>query len=102
MNELLNKAIAAHGGWSRWQRIRRLTAEATIGGAVWSTKGKGGLFEDVRTTIDPHRPHAEYAPFRAPGQQSVWEPERTAIENERRLRPGCCRDRHSRRRHRVS
>ncbi len=82
MDKLLDTAIEAHGGWDRWQRATELTAQAKIGGALWPAKGRGGLFDDTRITIDPHRPHSEYSPFRVAGQHTVWEPERTTIETD--------------------
>ena len=34
MSDLLEKPIAAHGGWDRWQKFAKLTAQATIGGGL--------------------------------------------------------------------
>jgi hypothetical protein len=80
MSNLLDTVIAAHGGWERWQQVTRLTADASIGGLLWQMKGRVGVLDNVRVAADPRRQHVEYSPFRTPGQHSVYEPERTAIE----------------------
>ena len=54
MSDLLEKPIAAHGGWDRWQKFAKLTAQATIGGRLWPASGKGGISDDVRIVVDPH------------------------------------------------
>jgi len=79
MSELLDFAIAAHGGWDRWENISRIVAKARIGGALWGMRGKAGILDDVTVTALAHSPHLEYAPFGAAGRHSLWEPDLTAI-----------------------
>jgi hypothetical protein len=79
MGNVLDRTIAAHGGWDRWREIRRLAARARIGGGLWPSRGKAGVLDDVLVTIDTGQQHVEYAPFGAPGRHSVWEPGRTAV-----------------------
>lgn len=79
MNELVDLAIAAHGGWERWQQLRKLTAHVSVGGAMWHVKGWPDVFANARVTIEPHRQHVEFSPFVDVGRHSVYEPERTAI-----------------------
>ena len=79
MSDLLELAIAAHGGMQRWQRLTKLTAHASIGGAIWQLKGRAGVLADVHITVDPHRQHVEYLPFGIPGRRSIYEPQGTAI-----------------------
>jgi hypothetical protein len=82
MSELLDKAIAAHGGWDRWRAASKISAHAAIGGGLWGLKGKGGILSDVRVQLDPHRQHLEYSPFGAPGRHSVFETDLTTIETD--------------------
>ena len=63
MSNLLETAIEAHGGWERWQQIKKLTAHASINGGLWNLKGWPQVFADTRVTIDPHRQHAEFSPL---------------------------------------
>lgn len=82
MIDLLEKAIAAHGGWERWQRAKTLTATASIGGSIWPLKGQGGVLDNVRITADPHRQYVAYAPFGAPERHSAYQPGWTSIKTD--------------------
>jgi hypothetical protein len=79
VNDLLDLAIAAHGGWERWQQIDRLTAHAAIGGAAWHIKGWPDVYADIHAAVDTRRQHTELSPFLTKGQYAVYEPDRTAI-----------------------
>ena len=79
MSDLLETAVAAHGGWERWQGLKKLTAHVSVQGGMLHAKGKAGALADVHITLDPHRQRVERSPFGAPGRHSVYEPERTAI-----------------------
>ncbi|WP_176598110.1 MULTISPECIES: hypothetical protein [Sphingobium] len=79
MSDLLEQAIAAHGGWERWRQLKTLNAHAAIGGALWHLKAWPDVFADVRVVADPHRPRAQYAPFIDIGRHSLFEPDRVAI-----------------------
>jgi hypothetical protein len=37
-HDLLTLAIASHGGQARWDAIRTVTAELSIGGALWGVQ----------------------------------------------------------------
>jgi hypothetical protein len=43
LNELFELAIAVHGGLERWTAISQITADLSIGGGVWTAKGKAGI-----------------------------------------------------------
>lgn len=79
MSDLLETAIAAHGGWERWQQLEKLAAHVSVSGGLLQAKGRADALADVHITLDPHRQHVERSPFGAPGRHSVYEPERTAI-----------------------
>jgi hypothetical protein len=82
MSELLDLAIAAHGGWERWRRLETLTAHISVTGGLLHLKGWPTAFADTSIAIDPHRQHAEYPRFVEAGRRGVFEPERTAIVTE--------------------
>lgn len=79
MTELLDLAIEAHGGWKRWQKLSRVSAQANLGGGVWARKGQTGT-PNVRITAEFHAQHVELDPFKAPGTRGVYEPGLVAIE----------------------
>lgn len=79
MTDLLDIAIEAHGGWTRWAEIRTLRAHIEVGGAVWQLKGWPGAYADIHASVETQRQRVEYAPFLERGQRGVYEPARTAI-----------------------
>lgn len=79
MSDLLELAIAAHGGWERWQHINRLTAHIAVSGGLFHVKGWSDAYADIHAAIDTRRQHTEISPFLKKGQHAVYEPDRTAI-----------------------
>ncbi|WP_326914681.1 hypothetical protein [Sphingopyxis chilensis] len=79
MTDLLNLALKAHGGLDRWQKVKTLEARASVGGAIWPLKGWEGHLEDASFTVDAQHQHVEYRSGAAPGQRSIYEPDRTSI-----------------------
>ena len=47
MNDLLSAAVNAHGGLSRWNQLKTVTATLAITGAIWEVKGKPDALKDV-------------------------------------------------------
>jgi hypothetical protein len=54
MQGLLALAIESHGRQDRWSAIRSITAELSIGGALWEIKGKAGILSDAHYEADVH------------------------------------------------
>jgi len=77
MRDLLDLALAAHGGWDQWQHLSKLTASASIGGGLWAVKGKDGILDNLVVEVDCHR---QYAVFFSSERRSVYTPSQTAIE----------------------
>lgn len=82
MGDLLDLAIAAHGGWERWRQIGNIHAHLAVGGTIWSMKGWPDAYADVHCSVSTRRPHTEFTPFLKAGQHCVWEPQRTAIVSD--------------------
>src|SRR4051812_40911937 len=78
MNDLLDSAVAAHGGLDRWNETGSISFDAAIGGAFWHIKGKGDALQEVRWKADPTRQRVTIA---SPGHNKggVYEPHRVAI-----------------------
>ena len=79
MSDLLDLAISAHGGWDRWMSITKLTADITLGGAIWRLKSQAGALNEIRVDLSAHEQHLEIRPFGRAGQHSVYRPDCTAI-----------------------
>jgi len=81
MNDLLAFALQAHGGLERWNRYNKLSAEVSIGGAIWHLKQQAGMLTDKVIEIDTHHERVSITPFGAPQQRSVFVPGRLTRES---------------------
>ncbi|HEY3560192.1 MAG TPA: hypothetical protein VGL05_22145 [Kribbella sp.] len=81
MNELLEKAVAAHGGLDRWNEIKSMTVDASITGALFHAKGQPDALKDVRVEVDTTR---ELVTIDVIGQdkRSVFEPDRIVLQRK--------------------
>jgi hypothetical protein len=80
MNDLLAFAIDAHGGLERWNEFTKLSAEVSIGGAIWDVKQQPGLLNDKVFDIRTQEQRLTISPFSAPSLRSVFVPGRLVIE----------------------
>jgi hypothetical protein len=55
MNNLLQTAVATHGGLQRWHEINTIKVAASIAGAIWFVKGQGDYLKNVVMTVDTKR-----------------------------------------------
>lgn len=55
MNDLLQSAVAAHGGLARWHEITTIKVAASITGAIWFVKSQGDYLKNVVMTVDAKR-----------------------------------------------
>ena len=79
MNDLLENAVAAHGGLDRWSQVKSITVDASITGAFWHLKGQGGALKDVRLEVDTTRQLVTIE-FAGQGKRSVFEPHRVVVQ----------------------
>src|SRR5260370_41322688 len=75
MNDLLESAVAAHGGLDRWNQLTSLTVDASITGALWHVKGVPDVLKDVRLAADTKRQRLAID-FVGQDKPSVFEPSR--------------------------
>ena len=66
--------------WNHWQHPPKMRPSVSIGGRLWTMKGKGGILDNIMVELDCHRQHVVYTPFISSKQRSVYTPSRTAIE----------------------
>ena len=55
MSDLLEEAVAAHGGMDQWNSVTSIDVAASITGATWFVKGKGDALKNVRFEVDTIR-----------------------------------------------
>lgn len=81
MNDLLQVAIDAHGGLSRWNQLKRVNASLSITGAIWQVKGKPDILKDVSIESELHQERLT-THFNGKGIRTVFEPNRVIVETE--------------------
>src|SRR5260221_1201023 len=80
MNDLLARAIAAHGGLERWNTFNKLTATVVAGGGLLPMKGLEADTNPLETTVTLHQESASISPFGQPDWRMAFTPDRVAIE----------------------
>src|ERR1700738_5620038 len=82
MEDLLALAVDAHGAMRRWDAIQTVTADLTIGGALWDLKGKTGILKEARYEADVHIQRATLGRFTAPDRHGRFSPERLVLATD--------------------
>jgi hypothetical protein len=82
MSDLLETAIAAHGDLNRWNSLRGVAAELSVGGVLWELKGQAGLFAIARYEADIHAQRATLVGFGAPDRHLRFTPDRLHLETD--------------------
>ena len=79
MNDLLQKAVDAHGGLDRWNEINTVKVAASLTGAIWFVKSQGDYLKDVVMTVDT-RKERMVTDFPAQDKRFIFEPNRLVME----------------------
>jgi hypothetical protein len=80
MNELLETAVAAHGGLDQWNKVSSITVDASITGALWEVKRHGDSPKDVRFKVDTTR-ELLTLDFVGRDTRLIFEPARVVVQN---------------------
>jgi hypothetical protein len=80
MTDLLDSVVAAHGGSDRWSKVKSITVDASITGALWDIKRAGAPPKDVRFEVDTTREFLRLD-YIGKDKRSVFEPHRVVIEH---------------------
>ncbi len=80
MDNLLERAISAHGGMETWQAFSHITVHLKVEGHIWDIKGKTGVFSDGIFDGDTHRQRSGYRSLVPPFEQSCFEPGKLTFE----------------------
>jgi len=52
MNELLQRAVHAHGGLGRWDRLKTLESSISMTGTLWNMKSQTDVLRDIRVEAE--------------------------------------------------
>jgi hypothetical protein len=79
MSELLENAVAAHGGLDRWNAIKSITVDASITGALFHAKSQPDALKNVHLEVDTTR-ELLTVDFVGQDKRAVFEPGRVAVQ----------------------
>jgi hypothetical protein len=69
--ELVEQAIAAHGGLELWEGAGEVRVQVSSGGLAFATKHQGRAVRDVEARISTSGQHVVLTPYPKPGQRGV-------------------------------
>jgi hypothetical protein len=81
MSNLLDLAIAAHGGLDRWKAIRHLDLTLTLTGGLYFLKGHPEGLGTVSLRVETQRQEAVITPYVTQNQRGRFTPDRVWIED---------------------
>lgn len=81
MTDLLDIAVAAHGGLDHFNQFSSVTAKLHQGGVLWALKGKPTVLENCQVRVDLRREQVSHRPFAPTQNKSVFTPDRVTIED---------------------
>ena len=81
MSELLDLAIAAHGGMERWRSLNTIAVRISVGGGLLAAKWKLHARRGEGRT-ECSKPRSVFSPYSGPGRRGVFEPNKVWIETE--------------------
>jgi hypothetical protein len=79
-DSLLQDALDAHGGLTRWTALRQVRGRIISGGLLYDLKGQAQDRTPRQMTVALRRVATQLQPFGAPDQRMIFTPERTVIE----------------------
>ena len=80
MIDLLELALSAHGGLSRWQHFNDVRAVMSTTGLLWSKKQRSDDLGNLSVGAATHDQHVIIKSFPAPNCHAFFEPEYVSIE----------------------
>jgi hypothetical protein len=83
MNDLLELAVAAHGGADRWSAVRRIHLHLSVTGALFHIKGLPDGMTDIVMSVDAREQAVKIAPYSRSDLRGGYRPNRVWIEDRK-------------------
>jgi hypothetical protein len=80
--DLLEHAIAAHGGRERWRSAGEVVARIRSGGFALASRFKRNAFREYEARVFPDQPKTVITPYTADGRRGVFEGDRVRVEED--------------------
>jgi len=75
VSDLLEQAIAAHGGRDLWANANEVAVRVSSGGLAFATKLQGSAVRDVEARVSTRAQQVVFSPYPQPGQRGVLRPD---------------------------
>jgi hypothetical protein len=75
--DILEKAIAAHGGLGVWDSASEVTVQISSGGLAFASKLQGHAVRDVEARVSVRGQHVIFTPYPGPGERGVLDEDGT-------------------------
>lgn len=80
--DLVDKAIAAHGGLDRFRSLGEISVRMRCGGSAFAIRFQRGAFARVEASVTTGEPRTVLYSYPEPGKRGVFEPDAVRIESE--------------------
>ncbi|MBP1700155.1 MAG: hypothetical protein H6Q41_5343 [Deltaproteobacteria bacterium] len=80
--DLLDKAIKAHGGLNRWRSIKEIVTHIRCGGMALPLRFKFGTFKSYEAQISTTKPRIIFSPFAGKGNRGIFLGDTVRIETD--------------------
>jgi hypothetical protein len=77
--DLLDVAVEAHGGLSRWNEVSSVKIDVSITGAIWDVKGQPDVLKHIVMVADTRRERVTTS-FVGQDRTTSFEPDRVAVQ----------------------
>ncbi len=81
MTDLLDTAVAAHGGLERWNTVKTIDVDLSITGAIWYVKGRPNVLQNIAMQVHTNEERVTTT-FADKDMRSTFEPARVVIEKK--------------------
>ena len=81
MTDLLEMAVAAHGGLERWSAVKTIDVDLCITGAVWYVKGRPNVLQNITMQVHTDEERVSTT-FADKDMRTTFEPDRVVIEKK--------------------
>jgi len=81
MKKLLELALDAHGGLTRWSQLTAVTADLSVTGALWQIKGQAGALQQIRIEAEVRRQQLT-THFHGQDKRTTFTPDSVTLQSE--------------------
>jgi hypothetical protein len=81
-DDLLQRAIEAHGGAERYRSAREMLAHVSSGGFAFTMRMQRGALANFEGRVSTEEPRSVLSPYPKAGQRGIFESDRVRIESE--------------------